>query len=79
MITETNNLSTTLWKSEIVQLSSNYHLLDVHLMIVGMITDLYIDKYKFKGQNMKSKVPALLETLDNYDLQNLIEFFQSSW
>ena len=43
-----------------------------------MITDLYIDKFKFKGQNVKSKVPMLLEVLDNYDLQALIEFFQSS-
>ena len=41
----------------------------------GMITDLYIDKYKFKGQNVKSKVPALLEVLDSYDLQTLIDFF----
>ena len=43
----------------------------------GMITDLYIDKYKFKGQNVKAKVPALLEVLDNYDLQTLIDFFST--
>ena len=42
---------------------------------LGMITDLYIDKYKFKGQNVKGKVPTLLEVLDNYDLQTLIDFF----
>ena len=42
-----------------------------------MITDLYIDKYKFKGQNVKGKVPALLEVLDNYDLQTLIDFFST--
>ena len=43
--------------------------------ISGMITDLFIDKFKFKGQNMKGKVPNLLEVLDNYDLQSLIQFF----
>ena len=43
-----------------------------------MITDLFIDKFKFKGQNVKSKVPMLLEVLDNYDLNNLVEFFQTA-
>ena len=43
-----------------------------------MITDLFIDKFKFKGQNVKSKVPALLEVLDSYDLNNLVEFFISA-
>ena len=33
-----------------------------------MITDLYIDKFKFNGQNVKNKVPQLIEKLDNvYD------------
>ncbi|XP_076807399.1 BBSome complex member BBS7-like isoform X2 [Clavelina lepadiformis] len=44
--------------------------------LYGMITDLYIDKYKFKGVNVKQKVPQLLETLDSYELPALIEFFQ---
>ena len=42
-----------------------------------MITDLFIDKFKFKGTNVKTKVPQLLEVLDNYELQNLIDFFTS--
>lgn len=42
---------------------------------VGMITDLYIDKFKFKGQNVKNKVSSLLEILDNYDLDSLLHFF----
>ncbi|VDI19215.1 BBSome complex member BBS7-like isoform X5 [Mytilus edulis] len=46
--------------------------------LYGMITDLYIDKFKFKGVNVKGKVPALLEVLDNYDLQTLVEFFNTS-
>lgn len=41
----------------------------------GMITDLFIDKFKFKGQNVKTKVSSLLEILDNYDLNSLLEFF----
>ena len=45
--------------------------------IPGMITDLFIDKFKFKGTNVKSKVPQLLEVLDNYELDNLIGFFET--
>ena len=41
----------------------------------GMITDLYIDKFKFKGVNVKNKVPKLLEILDSYDLATLKTFF----
>ena len=44
--------------------------------LYGMITDLYIDKFKFKGMNVKSKVPQLLEVLDNYELESLVDFFE---
>ena len=44
--------------------------------VSGMITDLYIDKVKFKGQNVRGKVPALLEILDNYDFNTLCQFFE---
>ena len=40
-----------------------------------MVTDLYIDKFKFKGVNVKNKVPKLLEILDAYDLATLKMFF----
>lgn len=43
-----------------------------------MITDLYIDKFKFKGQNVKSRVSSLLEILDNYDLNSLLDFFNEA-
>ncbi|XP_075738416.1 BBSome complex member BBS7 [Rhipicephalus microplus] len=43
--------------------------------LYGMITDLYIDVYKFKGINVKSKVPALLQVLDHYDFSALVAFF----
>uniref|UniRef100_H2Y5K0 Bardet-Biedl syndrome 7 protein homolog n=1 Tax=Ciona savignyi TaxID=51511 RepID=H2Y5K0_CIOSA len=46
--------------------------------LYGMVTDLFIDKYKFKGINVKQKIPQLLETLDNYDQESLIEFFQQT-
>ncbi|XP_043917464.1 Bardet-Biedl syndrome 7 protein [Protopterus annectens] len=45
--------------------------------LYGMITDLFIDKFKFKGTNVKTKVPLLLEILDNYELNALISFFDS--
>lgn len=44
--------------------------------ILGMVTDLYIDKFKFKGMNVKSRVSVLLKTLENYDYQALVEFFK---
>lgn len=44
-----------------------------------MITDLFIDKFKFKGTNVKTKVPLLLEILDSYDQNALIAFFDAAW
>ncbi|XP_051895219.1 Bardet-Biedl syndrome 7 protein isoform X2 [Pristis pectinata] len=46
--------------------------------LYGMITDLFIDKFKFKGTNVKTKVPLLLEILDNYDPNSLAAFFDSA-
>ncbi|XP_061690651.1 Bardet-Biedl syndrome 7 protein isoform X2 [Syngnathoides biaculeatus] len=46
--------------------------------LYGMITDLFIDKFKFKGQNVKAKVTSLLEILDNYDLNSLLDFFNEA-
>jgi Bardet-Biedl syndrome 7 protein len=46
--------------------------------LYGMITDLYIDKFKFTGQNVKNKVPQLIEKLDNYDLEELMQFFHTN-
>ena len=47
-------------------------------LISGMITDLFIDQHKFKGQNVKTRVPQLLDVLDKYSLNNLKDFFQSN-
>ncbi|XP_074849474.1 BBSome complex member BBS7 isoform X4 [Carettochelys insculpta] len=46
--------------------------------LYGMITDLFIDKFKFKGTNVKSKVPLLLEILDSYDQNALYAFFDAA-
>uniref|UniRef100_A0A0N5A236 Bardet-Biedl syndrome 7 protein homolog n=1 Tax=Parastrongyloides trichosuri TaxID=131310 RepID=A0A0N5A236_PARTI len=44
--------------------------------LIGMISDLYIDKFKMRGQNSKHKIPELIKILhDNYSLENVIEFF----
>ncbi|XP_064481512.1 Bardet-Biedl syndrome 7 protein homolog [Ornithodoros turicata] len=60
------------------QLQKEFKRQPCHLeRLYGMITDLYIDVYKFKGVSVKSKVPQLLQILDNYDPDSLIEFFQS--
>ncbi|XP_049938325.1 Bardet-Biedl syndrome 7 protein homolog isoform X1 [Schistocerca serialis cubense] len=46
--------------------------------LYGLVSDLYIDRHKFKGQNVKGKIPQLLEILRKYDLQSLINFFLQS-
>lgn len=46
--------------------------------LYGMITDLFIDKFKFKGTNVKTKVPLLLEILDNYEQNALMTFFDTA-
>ena len=45
----------------------------------GMVTDLFIDQHKFKGQNVKSKVSQLLDILDKYGLDTIIDFFTTNW
>lgn len=45
-------------------------------MFTALITDLYMDRASFKGQNAKDKVPKLLEVLDDCDLETLLNFFE---
>lgn len=52
---------------------------EINIFFIGMITDLFIDKFKFKGTNVKTKVPLLLEILDSYDQNTLIAFFDAAW
>eukprot|EP00118_Oscarella_pearsei_P011995 m.84946 g.84946 ORF g.84946 m.84946 type:complete len:230 (+) comp36418_c0_seq15:2058-2747(+) len=58
------------------QLQAEFRLQPSHLeRLYGMITDLYIDKFKFKGINVKGKVPQLMSVLEEYDFESLVEFF----
>eukprot|EP00069_Balaena_mysticetus_P019254 bmy_02485T0 len=60
-------------------LQEEYKKQPAHLeRLYGMITDLFIDKFKFKGTNVKTKVPLLLEILDSYDQNALIAFFDAA-
>ncbi|XP_072192025.1 BBSome complex member BBS7 isoform X2 [Excalfactoria chinensis] len=61
------------------QLLEEYKKQPAHLeRLYGMITDLFIDKYKFRGTNVKSKVPLLLELLDGCEQDRLIAFFEAA-
>ncbi|XP_067943832.1 Bardet-Biedl syndrome 7 protein homolog isoform X2 [Watersipora subatra] len=61
------------------KLQAEYKKQPCHLeRLYGMITDLFIDKFKFKGVNVKSRVPQLLEILDNYNMDNLKTFFETA-
>ncbi|XP_075056418.1 BBSome complex member BBS7 isoform X2 [Mixophyes fleayi] len=64
---------------EAEKLQDEYKKQPAHLeRLYGMITDLFIDKFKFKGTNVKTKVPLLLEILDNYDQNALMTFFDTA-
>lgn len=43
--------------------------------LYGLLTDLYIDRFKFKGINVKNKIEKLIELLDNYDRETLVKFY----
>ncbi|XP_073459579.1 BBSome complex member BBS7 isoform X2 [Aquarana catesbeiana] len=61
------------------KLQEEYKKQPAHLeRLYGMITDLFIDKFKFKGTNVKTKVPLLLEILDNYEQNALMTFFDTA-
>ena len=46
----------------------------------GIIADLYMDTAKIKGRhNVQTKMPTLKQILNNYNYQNLQEFFMQSW
>lgn len=42
----------------------------------GIVTDLFVDKHKFRGHNVKHKIPQLLQLLQNYDYDAVVAFFQ---
>lgn len=49
------------------------------IILTGIITDLYVDYNKFKGINVKSKIPKLMEILENYDYNELLHFFRPNY
>lgn len=45
--------------------------------LYGMITDLYIDVFKFQGVQVKNRIPMLLDllTAERYSYEALLQFF----
>lgn len=43
--------------------------------LIGILTEFYIDKNKFKGMNVKNRMETLLETLHNYKSDSLMGIF----
>lgn len=46
----------------------------------GIIADLYMDTAKIKGQhNVGNRMATLKQILNQYNYQELLEFFAKSW
>lgn len=46
----------------------------------GIIADLYMDTAKIKGRhNVQAKMPVLKQLLNNYNFEQLVQFFSGSW
>ena len=43
--------------------------------LYGIITDLFVDDHKFKGQNVTQHVPQLQRVLQDYSIDALLSFF----
>ena len=45
--------------------------------LYGIVTDLFLDKFKFKGQNVSAQAPQLQRLLaHDYSLPNVLQFFE---
>lgn len=44
----------------------------------GIVTNLYVDKAKFKGSDARQEVPMLMQVLEKYDWDSLVAFFSHS-
>ena len=75
----TNDNKVENWRLSSFPLAVQVHISIVPFFFSGMVTDLFIDQHKFKGQNVKSKVPQLLDILDKYGLDTIIDFFTSNY
>ncbi|KAF5402095.1 hypothetical protein PHET_04591, partial [Paragonimus heterotremus] len=43
--------------------------------LYGCIIDLYIDKYRFQGIDVKARVPGLMKLLKHYDFHHIVQYF----
>ena len=41
----------------------------------GVITDLYIDLNRCKGQNVSHNIPFLMQALNNFNMERILSFF----
>ncbi len=48
---------------------------DVYDQIEGLLTDCFMDRFKVKGMNVKSKIPDLVNHIQSYDYGALVEYF----
>lgn len=71
---------------ELKEILNNYEHLHVEVnnksiyfdRLLGIITDLYIDKYKLLGQNVKHRATELVTLLtEDYSLENVLKFFET--
>ena len=41
----------------------------------SILTDFYIDRFKFKGIFVKDKIPELIQLLENYSYVEVLDYF----
>lgn len=80
-----NSLTTSLlaieYESEVRVILSSDSKLDFKASIrvinfwYGVITDLYIDLNRCKGQNVSHNIPFLMQALNNFNMERILSFF----
>lgn len=59
------------------QIQSDYKKDQVTInRIFGIVSDLYVDWFKLKGVDVKSKIPELITVLDNYVFEDFMKLFK---
>lgn len=48
---------------------------DVSDQIEGLLTDCFMDRYKLKGMNVKTRIPELVRHIQSYNYDALVECF----
>lgn len=44
----------------------------------GVVSKLFMDKHKFKGEDARNKLPLLHQVLSKYDFMSMVSFFTDS-